>query len=138
MLCDDGVGVKLSEEIADVVRYPVFTGEIFADDCLEQIREEDFIVIIDAVSFGKQVGEISVLSFEQCRSYYHAQPFCHDASLLYLLLYSHIKYRGCLLGVEVSELSYKDCLSDALTCQYGHCKEEILRIISGLKEDDDA
>ena len=130
--------MKLAEDIADHVKYPVFIGEIFTEYCMEQIDDDDYIVIIDAISLGKQVGEVSVLPFEQCRKFYHAQPFCHDASLLYLLLYSHIPYRGCLLGVEVSELSYKDRLSDALMAEYGVSKQKILDIICNLKEDDDA
>ena len=63
LLCDDGIGVKLSQDISDYVNYPVFTGEIFTDYCFDNINEDDFIVIIDAVSLNKNIGEISVISF---------------------------------------------------------------------------
>ena len=135
LLCDDGIGVRLSKDIADNVISPVYTGEIFADYCLDYIDEDDFIVIIDAVSLNQTVGQISVVPFVKCKEYFQAQPFCHDASLLYLLLNSHINYKGCLIGIEVKEISYKDCLSEELATQYESIKDKVINIISNLKEE---
>ena len=136
LLCDDGIGVKISKDIVDDVNYSVFTGEIFVDYCFDLIDESDFIVIIDAISCGQKAGEIRVMSFEECRKYYPSKAFCHDASLLYSLLYSHIDYKGCLIGVEVSEVTYKDGLSDKIAFQYERIKNDIVDIICNLKEDE--
>ena len=136
LLCDDGIGVKLSTDIEDGVNYAVFTGEIYVDYCLDHINEDDFIVIIDAVSLGNTIGTVSTMTFEQCLKFYPSQPFCHDASLLYLLLYSHINYKGCVIGVEVRDISYHDHLSDEINSQYETIKNNVIAIISDIKEDE--
>ena len=58
LLCDDGIGVKVAEELKEVIERDynakVIIGECDYLYCLENIRRDDFVVIIDIAYFGKE------------------------------------------------------------------------------------
>lgn len=115
LLCDDGIGVEVSKRITAPQGVSIYEGEIFVEDCLSQIESGDLVIIIDAVLFDMQPGEVIMLPFEECRKFYPQIVFCHDVSLLLSLLYGSIQVTGYLVGIQAAQIDYCEGLSAVLS-----------------------
>lgn len=115
LLCDDGIGVAVSLLIDTPADATVVPGEIFVEDCLSAIEDDDTVIILDAVHFSKPAGTVIPIPFAECTRYFPFRAFCHDASLLYALLYGGAHVRGFLIGIQVSEIGFHEGLSPALS-----------------------
>jgi hydrogenase maturation protease len=114
LLMDDGVGIEVTKRINENDWLRKYITEIYVDDALDHIDEEDYIVIIDAVSFGGAIGELHILPFEDCRKYMNPQSFCHNRSLLSMLLLDLPQIKGELIGIEICCVAYEEGLSASL------------------------
>lgn len=114
LLRDDGVGIEVCRQIKLDQEVKVYIGEIYVDDCLEEVEDNDYIMIIDAVCLNKAIGKVHFLSFEECLKLMPPKAFCHDMSLLYTLLLERPNIKGELIGIEVAEINYGEGLSALL------------------------
>lgn len=125
LLCDDGVGVEVSRLINIPTGGFAYQGEIFVGDCISEIEEGDMVIIIDAIMLGKKPGDVISLTFNQCEKYFPPQAFCHDASLLYSILYSNIKVTGYLIGIQIARIDYKEGLSEVISSKLGEIVDKV-------------
>ena len=114
-LCDDGIGVAVSRLLEPPPNTTVYQGEIFVEDCLSNIEEGDAVIILDAVQFAQPAGTVTTIPFEDCKRYFPPRAFCHDASLLYSLLYGDQNVPGFLIGIQAAEIDFYEGLSPALS-----------------------
>ncbi len=140
LLKDDGIGLKVTEALKEHERVKIYQTEIFVEDALEQIEENDYVVIIDAVQLGKGVGEIHFLSFKECSMLIQPQVFCHERSLLGTLLIDYPLIKGEMIGIEVAEIDYGEEISLELSENLQKILEEVTVHINKLlrKEISDA
>ena len=134
LLRDDGIGIEVAKQLPSSSRVKVYIGEIFVDDCLENIQEEDYIVIIDAVSLKQEVGNIHFLPFQDCLNFIGSKSFCHDRNLLGTLLLNYPKIRGELIGIEIAELDYGEGISETLSRCFPNIIQEIRRHLEKLSK----
>ena len=114
LMRDDGIGVAVSKLLDPPSDATVFQGEIFVEDCLSNIEEGDTVIILDAVQFAEPVGKVITIPFEACKRYFPPKAFCHDASLLYMLLYGEQNVSGFLIGIQAAEIAFSEGLSPVL------------------------
>jgi hydrogenase maturation protease len=114
LMRDDGIGLAVSKLLDPPPGAIVFQGEIFVEDCLVEIEEGDGVIILDAVRFKEPAGKIFAIPFDECKRYFPPGAFCHDASLLYSLLYGNLNVTGFLIGIQAAEIDFFEGLSPVL------------------------
>lgn len=114
LLKDDGIGITVAKVIKQIYETETYIAEIFVEDALETIVEEDYIIIIDAVQLGKPIGEVQIISFEEYLKILTPYMFCHNRNLLDTLLISYPKIKGELIGIEINRIEYGEGLSAEL------------------------
>lgn len=119
LLCDDGIGVKVIEQLEAEIReidkaIQVIIGETDVMFCLEQIEKEDFIIIVDSTYLNLKPGTITTLSLEQCDVFLNKLNSQHEEGLLRVLRTEHREIKGYLIGVEIGKIEYSMELSEAL------------------------
>ena len=132
LLRDDGIGVVVSGLLDPPPNATVFQGEIFVEDCLSNIEEGDAVIILDAVRFAEPAGTVIAIPFEDCKRYFPPRAFCHDASLLYTLLYGNQNVLGFLIGIQAAEIDFSEGLSPALSGKLSDIVEQVNREVAVL------
>jgi hydrogenase maturation protease len=127
LLCDDGVGIAVSRLMDPPPDAVVFQGEIFVEDCLSNIEEGDAVIILDAVWFEAPAGKVFAIPFDECKRYFPPRAFCHDASLLYSLLYGNQNVPGFLIGIQAAEIGFLEGLSPTLLDRLPGIVEQVNR-----------
>lgn len=125
---DDGIGAKVAEAIEDGLRVndiASLVGETDFQCCFDEIRHDDFLVIIDAMVQGKEPGSIDVMLLSdalKCRSKLRTQ---HEFSLFDLIELHYPKIQGCFIGIEAAEIGFGFGLSKPLQ----KCFEQICTVV---------
>ena len=132
LLRDDGIGLAVSRLIARPPDARVYQGEIFVEDCLSKIDEGDAVIILDAVQFAEPAGKVIAIPFEECKRFFPPKAFCHDASLLYSLLYGKQNVSGFLIGIQVTEIDFHEGLSSVLSGKLPDIVDQVNREIAAI------
>lgn len=119
LLSDDGIGVRVVEELKDQLislkdTIEVFVGETDYLYCLDKISDNDFVIIVDGTYFETNAGKITVLSFEDCDEFLQHSSTSHDENLLKVLRTEAPHINGVLIGIEIGKVSYSLELSPEL------------------------
>lgn len=129
LLRDDAIGIEVAKELKEGERVKTYLTEIFVDEALEEIEEDDYVIVIDAVYFGGEVGKIHILTFEECVDFVKPKAFCHDRNLLTALLLFNQTVRGDFIGIEVAEIKFEEGLSYQLTAKLPNIIENVKKYI---------
>jgi hydrogenase 3 maturation protease len=110
---DDGAGSLLASRIKDKTSFTVFDAEESPENYLEKIIREkpDTLVIIDAVDFGAQAGEVKLLEAKEIKT---ANLFAtHNASISLSINYlqSNLKADIIVLIIQPKNINFGDKLS---------------------------
>lgn len=125
LLRDDAIGIEVAKKIKEGERVKTYITEIFVEEALEEIEEEDYVIVIDAVYFGAEVGELHRLTFEECVDFVKPKAFCHDRNLLTALLLGNQTVKGELIGIEVADINYGEGLSYQLAVKLPDIIEKV-------------
>ncbi|TAH70159.1 MAG: hydrogenase maturation protease [Anaerolineaceae bacterium] len=117
LMMDDGIAIAVLESIRDNLKkigWEVIIGETDLLFSFNQIKEDDFVIILDATYSGGLAGSVSYCKLEEAITSYGAMNYQHDMSIFDLMrLYS--KYvRGYFIGIEIAEVGFQCELSDTL------------------------
>lgn len=132
---DDGIGVKVADAIKEELlnhNISVIIGETDFWYCKSQINSDDFLIVIDAVYTGAQVGSISVIPLKEALTNLsiHNQ---HEISLFNLLAIYYPEIDGYLIGIEVGEINFGDDFSCLLQDNFKHICAITTSLILNLK-----
>lgn len=132
LMRDDAIGIYIVEKLkeqdtTDNIRYVI--GETDIDYCLDEIKEADFIVIVDAAKTGGSPGNVTVLPLD--KSAYTTTPglSCHNLHLFDMIGYFNKDLNGILVGITVSEISYGIGLSRILHDKFSDILNKVQSII---------
>ncbi|EYE89117.1 hydrogenase maturation protease [Fervidicella metallireducens AeB] len=129
-MCDDGVAVRVCENIKDSLaknNIEVIIGETDFEYCLSNIEDGDFIFIIDAINSGKEVGEITIFPL---KSKLYPGLSQHGCSLVDLVLLYNNSINGFVIGIEVKEIKFDFNLSDEINKKLGEIEKQVEKIIT--------
>lgn len=137
LMKDDGVGIEVARRIQKKLyskKIEVIFGETDINYSISKVKEDDFIFVIDAASYGKDPGEISCISIDSFTSS-AKEGFQHSYSFLDLvkLYYPYIK--GRIYGIEAHEVGFGVGLSLTLENKLDFISEEILKDVEETLKD---
>lgn len=119
LLKDDGVGVRCVEYLRSqgLVRdFKVIEGATLGFDLLEEMKEFDRVVLVDAVDMGKEPGYIASFGAEELLKIVGEKKFSlHEFSLVDVIqLGKQLGYRldkVRIVGIQPKEIGHGDRLS---------------------------
>lgn len=123
LLCDDGIGIYIVEELLrnsppSGIQFVI--GETDIDYCLDVVTGSDYVVIVDAVISGSEPGSVSIFSLDEETLAGEKLPiYGHDCHLVNELLRKNLLHKGrmpkgYIIGVEPSEICFNMGLSPTL------------------------
>lgn len=135
---DDGIGSKVVETIEDKLHTYNITsivGETDFQCCFDEINPDDFLIIIDAMTQGKDPGSIEVMCLIDALKNRRKLRTQHEFSLLDLIELHYPEIEGYFIGIEVAEIGFGFEFSDPLQKCYVQICESVLNTILNIKEE---
>lgn len=138
LMCDDGIASYVLEEIkTDILTInasaEIIIGETDYMYCIETIKDEDLVIIIDSILQGYRPGRVVRIphSIEATK----ANCSSHQISLPDLIYQYNQRVKIYMIGIEVHTIDYSYELSDYLKRQFKQiCKEVYENINKIIKE----
>lgn len=137
LMGDDGIGLyvveKLMQENKDEnVRYTI--GETDVYFCLEQIKESEKLVIVDALDAGESPGDISINRLEDSEKNISICLSQHDLHLIDLIRLYGIKTEVILIGIKPFDISVRAGLSNILLDKLENITKESYHYIDRVSQ----
>lgn len=135
---DDGIGARVAEAIQSRLQehgIAVLTGETDVQYCLNEIRVNDFLVIIDAVKQGKGEGSVEIFPLQDAVKSHASLHSQHDFSLMDAVAMQYTDIQGFFIGIEAAEIGVGFELSNTLKERFDQISEKVINAIVELKED---
>lgn len=133
---DDGIGSKVVKTFEDSLHTHNITsivGETDFQSCFDEIKSDDFLIIIDAMTQGKDPGSIEVMCLTDALINRKKLRTQHEFSLFDLIELHYPKIEGYFIGIEVVEIGFGFELSDSMQKCYDQICNSILNIILNIK-----
>lgn len=114
---DDGIAIKVAEYLKKrlkILNIEVIIGETDCQNCFYSLNQDDFIFILDAFYQETEPGNIHILRLEEAISQSSGSNMQHDMSIIELMKLYGSKFKGYMIGIEISELGFGDELSTVL------------------------
>lgn len=137
LLGDDGIGVYIIDKIkTDLLnfdkRLEVIIGETDYLYCINEIKKDDIVIIVDSAYFDKEIGSLSIFKLEECNEFILNKELCHEESLLSILIKEKPYIKGYLIGVEVDILQYSLSLSHNTHNKFEYICREVIKSIKKI------
>lgn len=131
---DDGIGIRVLEKIRNRLEergMECIIGETDFDYCISKISKEDFIFIIDAAYCGKNIGDVTVFSFEEydLMKYGISQ---HGICLYNMLPLGLRAVKGYIIGIEIKNVNFSILLTKEISDKLDDICENVINSMKGL------
>lgn len=117
VMMDDGIGSRVVKAIESrLCKHGIasFAGETDFQCCFDEIKQDDLVIIIDAMAQGNQPGSIDAMSLRDAlenRSGFRSQ---HEFSLFDLIDFHASQTQGYFIGIEPAIIDFGFDLSAPL------------------------
>lgn len=131
-MMDDGIAIAVLENLKnnlESMKIEVIIGETDFLFCFNQLKEDDFVIILDAEYSGAVPGSIHSYKLEDAITAYGETNFQHDMSVFDLMRLYRKPLKGYLIGIEIGETGFGCELSEALKSKFNNICLEIEKII---------
>lgn len=135
---DDGIGAWVVKAIEnDLQKHDItsFVGETDFQCCFDEIKPDDFVIIIDAMSQGKEPGNIDVMLLSDALKNRGKLRTQHEFSLFDLIDLHYPEVQGYFIGIEVAEIDFGFELSKSLREHFKQICADVLNIVLSIKEE---
>lgn len=132
LMKDDAIGIEVIKEIEEKLlekNIEVIYGETNIHHCISVVKEDDYIIILDAACFEKNPGEITFLPLNKFISKKKGYSQ-HSYSFLDLIRIYYPNIQGEIYGIEVKEVEFGFGLSSVLQPQLNIISKKILSKIN--------
>lgn len=137
LMKDDGIGIfiaKAMEEELKVKGVEVIYGETDFGYCISMVNDFDTVIILDAASYGKSPGEISIIPLNQYNQGYNGYTQ-HSYNLLDILKLYYPNLEGDILAIEAKEITFGFGLTQELQKKKKDIIKEVHRYLELLQEE---
>ncbi len=137
IMTDDGIGTKVAEALESKLReynIRVLKGETDYQYCFDEIQQDDFLVVIDAMAQGKEPGSIEIIPIRDALKERVKIQTQHDFSLFDAVLFNYPYIKGYLIGVEAAEIEFGLELSAPLKLVFDKICSNVFEKILEWKE----
>lgn len=131
-MMDDGIAIAVLENLKNNLEsmgIEVIIGETDFQFCFHQLKEEDFVIILDAVYLGTIFGSVHLYNLQEAITAYGETNSQHDMNVFDLMRPYSKPLRGYLIGIEIAEIGFGCELSEALKKKFYDICVEVERII---------
>ncbi len=128
IMMDDGIGIVVAEEIRDWLEprgVEIIIGETDTDYCMSLIKQDDFIIIIDATYLNNKPGCVTSCPIRELNDDYKSGYSQHEMSLLKGLTMYGKKVSGYFIGIEIDKIQFGCELSETLRIQLRSICEKV-------------
>ena len=135
---DDKIGSMVVEAIEDHLSaqgIDALVGETDFQYCFDKIKEDDYLVIVDAMAQGKDPALIDVMPLGDALKGRRKLRTQHEFSLLDLIELNYPEIQGCFIGIEVSEIGFGLELSRPLQASFEKICTFVLNTVLKIKEE---
>lgn len=135
LMGDEGIAIKIAEKLSDelnLLGIDVIIGETDVDFCFENMKINDYILLLDATCYGIEPGTITLVPLNKNSLYINHSLTQHDLSLIRLLDNSE-HLTGYLIGIEVNNIDFDLQLSKQLQDRFPLLCEKIKSLVIELK-----
>ena len=137
-MMDDGIAIAVLENLRDKlesVGIEVIMGETDFQFCFHMLKEDDFVIILDAAYSGAVAGSVHSYKLEEAITSYGETNSQHDMSIFDLMRLYLKPLKGYFIGIEIAEAEFGCELSDAIKIKFNAiCLEVERNICKILKE----
>jgi hydrogenase maturation protease len=131
LMKDDAIGIEVAKKIGKKLEQKnieVFYGETDIQYSISNIKDDDYLFVLDAACYGKHVGEITCLSISAFIS--NKKGYLqHNYNFLDLLKIYNPKIKGKIFAIKVKEVDFGLGLSIELQEKLEVISEEIINKI---------
>lgn len=135
---DDGIGVRVVKAVEnDLQKHDIasFVGETDFQCCFDEIKPDDFVVIIDAMSQGNEPGSIEVMLLSDALKNRSKLRTQHEFSLFDLIALHDSKTSGYFIGIEAAEIGFGFELSKSLKEHFKQICADVLNAVINIKQE---
>lgn len=135
---DDGIGSRVVEAIESSLREHDITsivGETDFQYCFDEIKQDDLVIILDAMNQSEEPGSIDVMLLSDAlkdRGMFRTQ---HEFSLFDLMELHAPQTPGYFIGIEAAEIGFGFDLSAPLRECFEQICANVLNTILNIKEE---
>lgn len=137
LMKDDGIGIEVVRRMKKKLsskNIEVIFGETDINYCISKVKEDDYIFVIDAASYGKNPGEVSCISLDSF-NFIKKEGFQHSYSFLDLVKLYYPNINGKIYGIEAHEVGLGVGLSLTLENKLDFISGEILEDVEETLKD---
>mgnify|MGYP000956181969 CR=1 FL=1 len=134
LMMDDGIAIRVAEELRNrftCLQLDIIIGETDCHSSFYLLNDNDFVIILDAMYMGEESGSVHVFSLDALSN---PSGSCtqHDMSILELMRLYNCKFKGCIIGIEVADIGFGDCLSPVLMEKFPKVCSEVESVIKNI------
>lgn len=129
---DDGIAIAVLEKLKnglEEVGIEVIIGETDFQFCFHKLKEDDFVIILDAAYSGQAQGSVHLYELQQAIAKYGKTDSHHDMNIFDLMRLYSKPLKGWLIGIEIAEFGFECGLSEALKVKFDSICIEVERVI---------
>ena len=131
-MMDDGIAIAVLVNLKNNLEsmgIEVIIGETDFQFCFHRLKEDDFVIILDAAYSGVAAGNIHTYKLQEAITVYGETNSQHDMSVFDLMRLYSKPLKGYLIGIEIAEAGFGYELSEALKVKFNGICIEVERII---------
>jgi hydrogenase maturation protease len=132
LMMDDGIAIAILENLKinlESMGIEVLIGETDFQFCFHLLKEDDFVIILDAAYSGAAAGSVHLYKLQEAITAYGSTNTQHDMSVFDLMQLYSKPLKGYLIGIEIAEAEFGCELSEVLKVKFNGICVEVERII---------
>lgn len=132
LMMDDGIAIAVLESIRNKLEsmgIQVIIGETDFQFCFHQLKEDDFVIILDAAYFGAVAGSLHACELQEAITAYGETNSQHDMSIFDLMRLYSKPLKGYFIGIEIAEAELGCELSETIKTKFNAICIEVERFI---------
>lgn len=140
IMMDDGLGARVAGAIQDLLQehdITVLIGETDVQYCLDAIKQDNFLIIIDAMAQGAEPGSVEIIPLQDVIKSHGKLYAQHDYSLIEAVALNYAEIQGYFIGIEPGDIRFGFDLSDSLKIRFDSICERVSNIIFEMQEEAD-
>lgn len=135
---DDGVGSRVVKAIeSSLMEHNIssLVGETDVQCCFDEIKQDDLLIIIDAMDQSKKPGSVDIMLLRDAIKHRGKLRTQHEFSLFDLIELHYPEIQGIFIGIEAAEIGFGFELSKPLQKCFQKICTDVLTKILKIKEE---
>lgn len=132
LMMDDGIAIAVLENLREALEssgIEIVIAETDFQFIFHQLKEDDFVLILDAAYSGAPVGSVHSYGLQEAIASYGVTGFQHDMSVFDLMMLYSKPLKGYLISIEIAEIGFGCELSEVLKKKFSDICIEVEKVI---------